>query len=102
MTSRLETADDYAGLVAQLNPNWRVVECRDRMQWILQRRGSPQKAHKDGWRGRSYCRTSEVLRRCTREHAGAVDPAAAAILTSLPERIAEAVAEMGVRDAGTA
>jgi hypothetical protein len=102
MTSRLETADDYAGLVAQLNPNWRVVECRDRMQWILQRRGSPQKAHKDGWRGRSYCRTSEVLRRCTRVYAGAIDASAAANLASLPEWIAEAVAEMGVRDAGTA
>jgi hypothetical protein len=94
MTSRLETADDYAALVVQLNPDWRVIECRDRMQWVLQRRGSPKKAHKDDWRGRSYCRTSEVLRRCTREHAGAIDPAAAAVLAALPARIDDAASEL--------
>ena len=87
MTPRLETADDYVGLVVQLNPDWRVVECRDRMQWILQRPGSPKKARREDWRGRSYCRTSEALRRCAREHAGAVDPAAADILAALPDQI---------------
>jgi hypothetical protein len=85
--SRIESADDYSGFVAQLNPDWRVVECRDRVQWILQRRGSPKKPRRDDWRGRSYCRTSEVLRRCTREYADAIDPTAAAILAALPERI---------------
>ena|SRR5258708_27628378 len=85
--SRIETADDYPGFVAQLNPDWRVVECRDRIQWILQRRGSPKKARTDDWRGRSYCQTSEALIRCAREYAGAVDDTAAAILAALPARI---------------
>jgi hypothetical protein len=82
-----ETADSHSGLVTQLNPDWRVVECRDRVQWILQRRGSPEKPRRDDWRGRSYCRTKEALIRCAREHAGPIDPAAVAILASLPERI---------------
>jgi hypothetical protein len=81
--SRLETADDYFGFVAQLNANWRVVECRDQIQWILQRRGSPKKPRRNDWRGRSYCRTSEALIRCTRD-CGPVDPVAAAILAALP------------------
>jgi hypothetical protein len=85
--SRVETADDYDRIVVQLNPRWRIVECRDRIQWILQRRGSPEKARRDDWRGRSYCRTSEALCRCTREHAGPIDPTAAAVLAALPERI---------------
>jgi hypothetical protein len=85
--SRMESADDYSGLVVHLNPNWRIVECRDRIQWILQRRGSPEKARRDDWRGRSYCRTSEALRRCAREHAGVIDPSAVAVLAALPERI---------------
>jgi hypothetical protein len=85
--STMETADNYTGLIVQLNADWRVVKCPDGQQWILQRRGSPKKAHKDDWRGRSYCGTSEVLRRCTREYVGAIDPAAAAILAALPERI---------------
>jgi hypothetical protein len=85
--SRLETSDGYAGLVAQLNPDWRVVECRDRLQWILQRRGSPKKPRPDDWRGRSYCRTSEALIRCAREYAGTIDKRAAAILAALSARI---------------
>jgi hypothetical protein len=68
--SRVETADGYYGFVAQLNPDWRVVECRDRIQWILQRRGSPKMSRRDDWRGRSYCRTSQALIRSAREYAG--------------------------------
>jgi hypothetical protein len=82
-----ETADGYAGFVVQLNPDWRVVACRDRVQWILQRRGSPEKPRRDDWRSRSYCRTREALIRCAREHAGHIIPAALATLSSLPERI---------------
>jgi hypothetical protein len=88
-----ETADAYSGFVVQLNPDWRVVECRDGLQWVLQRRGSPEKPRRDDWRGRSYCRTKEALIRCTREHAGPIDPAAVAILASLPERIEMAAIE---------
>jgi hypothetical protein len=82
--SRTECADDYAGLVVQLNDDWRVIECRDRSQWILQRRGSPKKSRRGDWRGRSYCRTSQTLRRCTREHAGLVNPDAVDVLVALP------------------
>jgi hypothetical protein len=85
--SRVETADDYCGIVAQLNEDWRVVECRDRVQWILQRRGSPKMSRRDDWRGRSYCRTSQALIRSAREYAGAIDPAAATVLRALPARI---------------
>ena len=85
--STMESADTYTGLVSQLNADWRVVECRDHQQWILQRRGSPKKPRRNDWRGRSYCRTADALRRCTCNHAGLIDRTAAAILTSLPERI---------------
>jgi hypothetical protein len=44
-------------------------------------------SRKDEWRGRSYCQTSEALRRCAREYAFATDPAAAAILAAPPVRI---------------
>jgi hypothetical protein len=61
--SRIETADDYSGPGAQLNSDWRVVECRDRVQRILQRRGSPKNPRRDDWRGRSYCQTRDALNR---------------------------------------
>jgi hypothetical protein len=82
-----ETADNYAGIIAILNSYWRVVECRDRLQWILQRRGSPKTSRRDDWRGRSYCRTAEALRRHVREFTAPIDPAAAAILAALPVSI---------------
>lgn len=82
--SRSETADDYCGLVVQINADWRVIECRDRIQWILQRRGSPKKPRRNDWRGRSFCRSREALIRCTREYVGPIDPGIAAFLAALP------------------
>src|SRR5262249_296055 len=60
---RQESADLYPHVVAQLAPKWRVIECRDGEQWILQRRST-------SWEARSHCRTSEALRRVVREHVG--------------------------------
>ena len=36
--NRQETADGYAGVVCQMSPEWRVIRCRDQIQWILQKR----------------------------------------------------------------
>ena len=84
--SRMESADDYPRVVAELG-KWRVVECRDGEQWILQRKSGT-------WEARSFCRTSEALRRVVREHVGAVD------LPDLPKWLA---APAGVRvDSGAA
>jgi hypothetical protein len=58
----MESADDYPRVVADLG-KWRVIECRDGQQWILQRKSGT-------WEARSYCRTSEALRRVVREHVG--------------------------------
>ena len=57
-----EEAEDYRAVVTVLNRRWRVIECRDGIQWILQRRaglrhGQPR------WDGRCYCRTREGLMR---------------------------------------
>jgi len=88
--AKSESSDTYHRVVANLNPGWRVVECRHGMQWILQRRGSPETSRGDDWRGRSYCQTAEALIRCAREHAGEIEPAACTILAALPARIAVA------------
>jgi hypothetical protein len=84
-----ETTDDYGRVVVDLNRGWRVIECRDRVQWILQRRKAPEKPRQNDWRGRSYCRTSEALIRCVREHAGEIEPAGCTVLAALPSRLME-------------
>jgi hypothetical protein len=42
-----ESDDDYPCTVAFLNYRWRVIECRDRVQWILQYRAIGQKPSRD-------------------------------------------------------
>jgi hypothetical protein len=86
-----ESGDTYDRVVVRLNEKWRVVECRAGIQWILQRRKSASNGV--GWSSRSFCRTSEALRGVVREHAGNIDPAAAAILAGLPAWIEEFVPE---------
>jgi len=82
-----ESADNYGRFVARLNLRWRVIECQHRIQWILQYRASAETYPTSSWKGRSFCRTREALVRCCREHAGVIDPSAAAVLAALPERI---------------
>ena len=84
--ARSEEADDYHAVVARLNDRWRVIVCAAGIQWILQRRRGERRGTAR-WEGRCCCRTSGALNRLSRTHAGAVDPVAAAILASLPDRI---------------
>ena len=80
-----ESGDGYDRVVVRLNAKWRIVECRAHIQWILQRRKSASDG--GGWSARSFCRTSEALRRVAAEHAGAIDPEAQEALDRLPEWI---------------
>ena len=82
-----ESGDTYDRVVVRLNAKWRIVECRAHIQWILQRRKSASDG--GGWSARSFCRTSEALRRVAAEHAGAIDPEAQEALDRLPEWIEE-------------
>jgi hypothetical protein len=92
--NRNESAEGYSYVVAVLNEKWRVIECRDGLQWILQSRDTLRALPTAVWRGRSYCRSKEALLRVSAAHAGAINPTAAAIVTSLPERIATASHEI--------
>lgn len=78
-----EADGDYAGEVARLSARWRVIVCKDRLQWILQQRDAGSH-HTARWRGRSYCVTREALIRLCGGLQEAPDPAAMALLALLP------------------
>ena len=80
-----ETADGYGRVIAQLSPDWRVILCRDAIQWIIQRRkkGGAERP----WRGVHYCRTRKALLRLCATSCGRMDPNTLAILLVLPEHI---------------
>ena len=64
-----------------------MIECRDRIQWILQYRASSETYSTAIWRGRAYCRSREALIRCGIAYSGPINPSAAAVLATLPEQI---------------
>ena len=63
-----------------------MIECKDRIQWILQCADGKRHGQKR-WTGRGYCRTRQVLIRDSRTHAGEIDANALAILQALPDWI---------------
>ena len=85
--SHHETADDYRAVLAHLSDRWRVVACKDRIQWILQGRDG-KRAGRPRWTGVRYFRTREALMQSVRGLCGAVDPAALATLAFLPNTFA--------------
>ena len=86
--TRRETSDFYSGVIAVLTSRWRVVTCRNGIQWILQRR-TAEPLHKGIWRGRSYHTTqNSLIEACAKLELLSEDRARAA-LDALPSIIRE-------------
>lgn len=82
--SKREQSDDYFRVVAVLNDRWRVIVCKDSIQWILQKRRRDTLK----WDGESYCMTRQGLLRNIREKIqDEIGALAIAIIDDLPERI---------------
>lgn len=85
-TSHRESDAYYHGVVAVLTDHWRVIVCKDGIQWILQRRAG-ERHGTARFDSRSYVRARQALMRLCRERAGEIDPSALSILEALPGRI---------------
>src|SRR5262249_14611138 len=77
---RGEENDAYP-VVANLNARWRVIVCKNSIQWILQRRDGRRANH---WRGYWFCRTREALIRGVRARAGEIAGDALVALLRFP------------------
>jgi len=60
MSHNKESADEYAAIIMQIDSGTRVIRCRHDLQWIMQKRSSPD-LNKGYWIGRSYHTTWESL-----------------------------------------
>lgn len=76
-----ETSDTYSAVVARLDENWRVIICKDRLQWILQRRDAERSGQKR-WRAVGYFLTREALIRVSRTVCAGCDATELAMLDS--------------------
>ena len=82
--SSQETSDNYIGIIISLPPRHRVIECKDHIQWIAQRRkrGGAERP----WRSVGHFRTREALIQACASLCERIDPAAMAILLELPSQ----------------
>lgn len=81
-----EEAADYPAVVATIDAKWRVIACRDGIQWILQRRAG-QRNGRPRFEAQAYCRSREGIIAAVRRSTGQADPKAIATLENLPDWI---------------
>ena len=86
--TRRETSDFYSGVIAVLTSRWRVVTCRNGIQWILQKR-TAEPLHKGIWRGRSYHTNQNSLIEACASRELLFDRKARADLDALPSIISQ-------------
>ena len=72
--SHREADDNYLHVIARLNDRFRVIRCRDNLQWIVQERDGFSNGQ-SRWTGRSYCTQPETVHRLVLKHCGIVDAA---------------------------
>ena len=84
--SHRERDDAFVQVVAQLAPRWRVIVCKDYLQWIIQKR-SAEPLHRGVWRGQSYTTARNSLVRLCASRGLISDPIVRATLDALPEQL---------------
>lgn len=82
--SHREEAENYFAVVARLNDKWRVIICRDGIQWILQRRAGFRQGLAR-WEARTFNRNRNGLLCRVNQLAGECDAVAMRALENLPE-----------------
>ena len=81
LRSHKECDGNYKNLIVQLAPRWRIIICKDGIQWILQRK---QASHSGPWIGMSYNTNRDgLLRACRR--VGALNNDILEALEALPD-----------------
>ena len=75
----------YCEVIVQLAPRWRVIVCKDYLQWIIQKR-TAEPLHRGEWRGQSYVTSRNSLIRLCASLELLSDPLAKARLEALPEQ----------------
>lgn len=83
--SNRETDHDYQNVIFE-HGIWRVIACRDSLQWVIQR-SKPDAGRRHGlaWRGLSYCTARSGLEIDWRRHTGFTAPE----LADFPEHFSQ-------------
>ena len=88
ITSHRERDDNYKGVIVQLDPRWRIIECRDAIQWIIQKR-SAEPLNPGYWLGASYVTDRNKLIELSTTLGLLSEPSLRAVLEALPSSVTE-------------
>jgi len=80
--SHRERDDAYTGKIAQFSPRWRLVLCKDEMQWIIQKKESSRRGD---WRGKLYLTCKDSVLKASGSLGLLSDPEVEATLRRLPD-----------------
>ena len=81
--SHRERDDTYGKVILQLAPRWRIIECRNAEQWIIQKR-SAEPLHQGVWRSVSYVVSRDKLIELSASLGLLSEPSKWAVLEQLP------------------
>ena len=84
--SRRERDDNYAYVVVQLAPRYRVILCPQGMQWIFQEQEASRSGH---WRAKQYLTSRDGLIEACGKRGLLSDPNAEAVLHALPDHVSQ-------------
>ncbi|AII87810.1 hypothetical protein [Planktomarina temperata] len=91
-SSRRERDDHYADVVIHLSSRWRIIVCKDGIQWILQQR-SVALPNTGTWSGKSYSTTRSGLMAACSDRELLLDPSEGQALDALPSTFREFITE---------
>ena len=80
--SHRERDDAYLGAIVQFSPRWRLILCKDQMQWIIQKKESSRRGD---WRGMKYLTCKDSVLEASGSLGLLSDPKVKAVLHALPE-----------------
>ena len=86
--SHRERDDNYSKVIIQLAPRWRIIECRNALQWIIQHR-SAKPLNRGYWLGVSYLTSRNKLIEVSTGLNLLSDASMKDVLDSLPETISQ-------------
>ena len=81
--THMERNDAYSKVILQLAPRWRIIECRNAEQWIIQHR-SAEPLHQGVWRSVSYVVSRDKLIELSASLGFLSEPSKRAVLERLP------------------
>ena len=93
--SHRERDDNYAKVIAQLGPRWRIIVCKDDIQFILQKR-SVSPPNTGTWSGKSYSTTRDAIIAACSRRGLLSEPSARQVLEELPSDVRDYTSQTGL------